>query len=426
LKRAAYEAESAARSAAVAIAALASLLGCTRDIKLLPLAAKGLDAGDAAAAGDASGPAGEAGAAQCSGLGDPIMLPTAGGPACAGTLAARGHRFALCACGDGNVGSQLRTDAFDSTDSSAQDTPPAAAVGINGGLQISNQLRAGGAIYVAGSAGVSAADQLQSGASLRVGGPLSMLASQADVALDAFVAGNVTGDVRVTGTLHVPAGATVDPQVQAAATVQEPVSVAAPCDCSDTFVETASALTTAAANNGDLAAGIAPDRLAAATSAATLDLPCGTIYLSAIDAPAGLTLAVHGRALLAVAGDVDLGAGLNVALDAGAELDLLIGGRLTTAAASKGGAPTIGTIAAPARFRIWIAGTDSVVLDGGPTIGAVIHAPAAAVTAPAGLTLYGSLLAASFGFDDASQIHFDRAIFSSGVSCTGSVAVPVP
>jgi hypothetical protein len=301
-----------------------------------------------------------------------------------------------------------------------QDTT-SAAVGINGGLQTTAELRAGGAIYVAGSAGATAQDHLQSGASLRVGGPLSMLASNADVALDGFVAGDVTGDVRITGTLHVPATATVDPKVQASATIVEPVSVAAPCDCSDGFAQVATAIAAAMAGNGDSAAGIAVDRLATLTAAATLDLPCGTFYLSTIDAPAALTLAVHGHVLLAVGGDVDLGGGLNVALDDGAELDLLVGGRLATS-----GGSTIGNVAAPARFRIWLAGTDSAALDGAPTIGAVIHAPTVAVGAVKGLTLYGSLLAASFNFGDDSELHYDRAILSGGVSCGEPAALPIP
>jgi hypothetical protein len=391
----------------------ALLLGCTRNIRLLP-------ATSASDAGDGSSPAGEGGAAQCTGLGNPITLPTAAGPVCASALATRGHRFAFCACATADVTSRLRTDAFDSTNSSVQDTT-SAAVGINGGLQTTAELRAGGAIYVAGSAGVQAADHLQSGASLQIGGPLSMLASNTDVALDGYVAGDVTGDVRITGTLHVPATATVDPKVQAAAIVVEPVSVGAPCDCSDGFAEVATAISAAAIGNGDDAAGIAVDRLAALTAAATLDLPCGTFYLSAVDAPAALTLAVHGHALLAVGGDVDLGGGLTVALDDGAELDLLVGGRL----ASSGGF-TIGNVAAPARFRIWLGGTDSADLDGAPTIGAVIHAPAVAVNASQGLVLYGSLLADSFNFDDDSELHFDRAILSGGVPCGEPAALPIP
>lgn len=398
---------------ALLTAAAALAVGCTRDIKLLP----GTSQSDA---GDGPGPAGEGGVAQCTGLGNPILLPTAAGPVCAAALATRGHRFAYCACSMADINWRLRTDAFDSTDSSVQDTT-SAAVGINAGLQTTVELRAGGAIYVAGSAGVLAADHLQSGASLRVGGPLSMLASNTDVALDAFVAGDVTGDVRVTGTLHVPSGATVDPKVQAGAIVVEPVSVDLPCDCSDGFAQVTTAITAALGSNGNVAAGIASDRLASATAAATLDLPCGTFYLSAIDTPAALTLAVHGRTLLAVGGDVNLGGGLNVALDDGAELDLLVGGRLTTS-----GASTIGTIAAPARFRIWIAGSASAVFDGGPTLGAVIHAPAAAVSASQGVVLYGSLLADSFSFGADTELHYDRAILSAGVACGEPAAVPIP
>lgn len=408
----------------LALAAALSL-SCTRDIKLLPQPS-GMDAAadadahadaDAAETGDLVG---EAGNAQCSGLGDPIRLPTASGSVCAAALAARGHRFAFCACAAADVTSRLRTDAFDSTDSSLQDAT-SSAVGINAGLQTTAELRAGGAIYVAGSAGAMAADHLQSGASLRIGGPLALTASNADVALDGFVAGDVTGDVRITGTLHVPSTASVDSNVQAAAVAREAVSVSPPCDCTSGFADIAAALAGALAQNGDAAAGIAVDQLTSPAAGAVLDLPCGTFYLSSINASAALTLAVHGHALLAVGGDVSLRGGLTVALDDGAELDLLVGGLLVT-----NGASTIGTLTASARFRIWIAGAVSVVLDGAPKIGAVIHAPAAAITASQGLELYGSLLAGSFEFDDDTLLHFDHAILSGGLPCGEPAAVPVP
>ena len=67
-----------------------------------------------------------------------------------------------------------------------------------------------------------------------------------------------------------------------------------------------------------------------------------------------------------------------------------------------------------------------MVFDGAPKIGAVIHAPAAAVTASQGLELYGSLLAGSFEFDDDTLLHFDHAILSGGLPCGEPAAPPVP
>ena len=66
-------------------------------------------------------------------------------------------------------------------------------------------------------------------------------------------------------------------------------------------------------------------------------------------------------------------------LDPSAELDLLIGGWFTTERRGTIGAPD-----APARFRIWIAGTESLVFDDQPTVAAVVHAPGAASARPTG------------------------------------------
>jgi hypothetical protein len=364
----------------------------------------------------------------CSLPGDPIKLPTATGATCASALETRGHRFALCTCDSLSLDGKLRTDAFDSTDSNFND-PTFAAVGVDGALQIqmNAELRAGGAIYVAGSAGVSASDHLQAGASFYSNGPLAMLASNADLLANAYVAGDVSGSVRVTDTLFVPIGATVGADVQAHPLMTGAVApLMAPCDCSagpQGFVDVASAITAAATSNGNAAAGISSGALAAVSTTTSLDLRCGAFYLSAVssNSTGPITLTVHGHVLLAVAGSVVLGGGLTVTLDPSAELDLLVGGWFT----ASGG--TVGALAAPAHFRIWIAGAESVVFDGQPTIAAVIHAPLAAATAHEGLTLSGSLFVKSLTLDAGSQslLHYDRAILSAGVGC-GEPAATVP
>ena len=137
-----------------------------------------------------------------------------------------------------------------------------------------------------------------------------------------------------------------------------PVSVPAPCDCSDGFVDVTGAITRQLIDNGDAAAGFGPDALSNVSTATQLSLGCGTYYLASIGATAApVTLVVHGHALLAVQGSVSLGAGLTVTLDPSAELDLLVGGWFTTSG------DTVGAPAAPARFRIWIGGTESLVFD---------------------------------------------------------------
>jgi hypothetical protein len=415
---AAGPAPASARAAAIRLALVALALarpasGCWRDVKLLP-GPPGDGDGSVDRRAETGGPT------ACTDPGDPVVLLTAAGPTCAAALGARGHRFVLCSCETMTVSARIRTDAFDSRDPTMEDDV-AAAVGIGGALQSTAEIRAGGALYVAGAGGVRASDHLETTRSLRVGGPLAMLSSTADIETDAFIAGDVTGDVRVRGTLHVPTTATVNPGAEAGAVTREPVAVPTPCDCSAGFADVAGAIAAAAAAHGDDAARFSPDALAAVTAPARLDLPCGAFYLTGIDTGAAVTLAVHGRALLAVGGDVVLRGPVGVELDPSAELDLLVGGRLAAA-----GGHTLGVPASPARFRIWIAGSSSVVLDDGPTVGAVIHAPEAPLTAPGGLTLYGSLLARTVGLGAESMLRFDRAILAAGAACGAPAAEIVP
>jgi hypothetical protein len=413
---------------ALALGAGALAPACHRDIHLLPLAGEDGGAGagitgvGGAAGADGAAAGGAAGMISCSGLGPPITLPTATGPTCAAALEARGHRFALCTCDTLNLDSRLRTDAFDSTNSGNND-PLAAAVGVDGALQTTAELQAGGAIYVADTAGVQASDHLQAGGSFQANGPLAMLSNQADLLGDAYVEGDISGQVKVSGALHVPATAAVGAQVEASSVVTGPFSVvAAPCDCTADFVDVAGAIASAAGANNNAAAGLDINALSNVGISPLIDLDCGSYYLSSISTSAPITLAVHGHVLLAVEKDVHLsGGGLTVILDPSAELDLLIGGWLT---ASGGG--TIGAPTAPARFRIWVAGADPMVFAGQPTVAAVIHAPLATVSATEGLTVSGSLLVKSLTLGDDSLLHYDRAILAAGVGCGEPAAAVVP
>jgi len=403
-----------------ALALVASIAACTRDINLLArdgsAGGAGADGADAVTPIDTSStnPA-------CTGLGPPIVLPTNTGAPCAGALAATGHRFALCSCQAMNATARVRTDAYDSSNPSLTDEV-AAAIGIGGDLVASAEVRAGGALWVAGANGISATNSIRTSTSLRVGGPMVMRSDHADIGGDAFVNGNVTGDVRVSGALHVSPGVTVDGMVEATMVDStQPVTVASPCDCSAGFVDIAGAIATAAAQNADAAIGLAPGALASVTTPTQISLPCGSFSLSTINATAALTLIVRGRTLLAVDGDVTVRGGLAVQLDPSAELDLLVGGQLI---ASGGGA--FGASSAAARFRVWIAGTNTIVFDDAPTVNAIIHAPAAWVNAASGLPLSGSLLARDVSIGADSTLHFDRAVLEGGAACNAPAAAIVP
>jgi hypothetical protein len=378
----------------------APLAGCDRDVNLLPRGADG-------------------GAISCSGL-PPIEFPTASGAVCPSTLSARGHRFALCACEDLDLSAAapVVTDSFDSSASSGNGSGPTAAIAVGGTLTASASITAGGALYA--STGLATTASFDVGPSLRVGGAAVLVSGTGHVAGDAYVAGAISGLLQVDGLLHQPMGVGMSPPlIPESQTVREPVSVPNPCDCSSGFVDLAGVIAAAQASNDDAIAGFPPDSLTTVDAATIVNVTCGTYLLTSIDATQTLVIAGHDRALLVVTGDVVVRAGMTVILDAGAELDMVIGGRLI----ASGGNP-IGS-AAPARFRLWVAGTDSVVLDDAPPLGAMLHAPNAVVSASSGLQVFGGLFARSVTLGGQLVIHYDEAALSSGAACGEPPQSPV-
>jgi hypothetical protein len=391
----------------------AGLSGCVRDVRLL--APPGGGAGGAGGGHNDGSLPGTA----CVGLGDAVRLTSAGTLTCAATLAARAHRFAVCSCSDWNATAAVYTDALSSTPSVIVD-PNSAALGVNGNLTSTAGILARGSLYASGPSGVSSSALVQVGRSLRSAGSLALSAPMpSSVAADAYVGGNVSGPLSIGGTLHVTPTATVGSAISAAATTREAVSVPPPCDCSSS-VDVAGAISAAMANNDNATIGLTTDRLAAVTAPLTLDVPCGVFALSGISAQAALTIRVHGRALLAVAGDIVLHAGLVVAFDPGAELDLMLGGGLTSTGAYPVGTPS------GALFRIWVQGAGPIAFNGSPVAGAILHAPAAPLTAPAGLEMFGSIVAQSITVGGQLILHYDDAALSAGTECGDPVIDPVP
>jgi hypothetical protein len=338
--------------------------------------------------------------------GDCAALPTLGA-LCASDFSASHHRFALCSCD----ALELRNFATSAFDSNGGASPAIASVGTNGSFRGGDALKLAGALWA--GAAVTLTGQLETSGSLHAGGTLSATA-EVEIHADTFVVGDVRGPLAVAGTLHVNPQAVVEPTVQAQSTVREAVSVPPPCECAPP--ELAAPLAAAAQSNDDARIGLAPGTL----HAATLDLPCGVYYVDSIDAPDALVLRVHGRVALMVAHDVTLHAGLSVALDGGAELDLVVGGALLSA-----GAHDLGSPAAPARTRVWIASSSTVTLAGDPTLHAVLTAPQSLLSAPDGLTVEGALLVGGYQAGR-SLLRYDRAILSSGASCGKLPQDPIP
>lgn len=351
--------------------------------------------------------------AACSGTGAPIRL----GQSCAATLAANSLRHALCSCSSIVLPGDLTTESGPPMPGPGPGPmTPSAAVGTDGSLQVAGLVQVAGAAIAASSSGMTFNRSASVFGSLHSGGAVSATQFLA-VGDDAFVGGDLLGRVDVGGALHVAPTATVGPAVSAATIVREPISVAPPCDCTTPALDVATLVGAAASSNDDATISLASDALTATTAATTLDLPCGQYYLSSIGAVATVELRVHGRAALFVRGDVTVGAGLRVTLDAGAELDLVVGGSITARGGTVGATP-------PSSLRLWIGG-GTVRLGSGVGLAAVVYAPAAALVAEGPLTASGALFVGSVSSNDDVTVRFDANVLDGGSECGDAPPAPV-
>jgi len=426
-----------ARSGSARVAATALLLvatsACTRDVGLLSFQDAGYPAdrtpdldqrpdggsGGIAGVGGAAGGAGGAGAVNGLCTSGPVHFPGATAT-CSATLAARSHRFALCSCSDFAVSAPLATDLLVSSASSVVPGSAPAAVGANGKITATASLSLRGSLYASGAGGIILSGMVDVPKTLHSAGPVTVMQpGTASVTGDAFIGGDATGALHVGGTLHLPPTATMGLATTATTTVRETVSVPPPCDCTVPF-DIGGVIQSLSTTNDNASIGLNPNRLMTPGGTVGLDIPCGSYFLSGINSLSPINLSVHGRAMLAVGGDVLLSAGMTIIMDQGAELDLLIFGGIT----SYGTVP-VGAYQA-ASLRIWIAGSSPLTFNGHPTIGGMFEAPLAPVNAPAGMEVDGSIVAASINLGDDVNVHYDPLILSSGLECGDPQLDPIP
>ncbi len=327
---------------------------------------------------------------------------------CTGDLAARLFDQAVVACAGLGLARPLTVDGFDSR------VAPWVAGGPGGNLvsagaisleqaHLTGDLTAGGPLE-AGPTLIVDGDLAVAG---RVGRPTSSLT----VGGDARIGGDlVVGDLTVTGTLTTAPGTTQTGAVVAGSRATAPVTVAPPAACAADAVDLRAIVADLAADNHDDAVGLDPRATFDLSSATTLTLPCGRFFLQRIQGSASLVLRVTGKAVLAVADGITLGAELVIDLAPGAELDLFVTGPVNLPAAVRLGDP-----ARPRALRIFVDAIGGLRL-GPDAIAAGVYAPRADLTIGGG-DLYGGLVVAALLPGAALAIHADQAL--GAAACSG-------
>jgi hypothetical protein len=203
--------------------------------------------------------------------------------------------------------------------------------------------------------------------------------------------------------------------------VRETVAVPPPCGCGAApALDLAAAVAARQTKNANATLTFAHDLLTDVEESQTLDLNCGEYYLPTIESTpaAQITLKVHGRAAIFVAGDVRLGNNFAVVLDDGAELDLVVAGQFDTMGRVFGSPMT------PARTRLWVA-SKTVSLPDQIQFGAAVVAPDAAFSAGANLNFSGSLYVRTLLVAGDVRVAYDPSVMLAGEACGVAPLPPV-
>jgi hypothetical protein len=386
-------------------AALAFGAGCTRTTELIA-----------------------ASTATCVSPGPLVHLGGTDAAACAGAVAARAARYALCSCNDVVFTGSFFVDELEhqtgQLPASGNPWPGGhptngllpgsffAAVGTDGNWQVLGHADIPGTLVVAGAGDARFGRESHVLGNAHFAGTLSPT-SALWISGGASVAGDVAGDVVVGGTLRTPTAATVAPSVSAATVVREPVTIAPPCECGlGPAFDVTAAVAARSTDNANVFLPFSADVLDDVETAQSLDLPCGEYYLDTMRTGEGgsLELRVHGHVGLFVAGDVNLASAFTVKLDAGSTLDLVVAGSFYMTG------HVFGSPTNPAGTRLWV-GSSTVNLPPQVQFGAFVYAPKAVFLAGAGLTFSGSLFVGTLSVDGDVHIAYDSTLTQAGVEC---------
>jgi hypothetical protein len=286
---------------------------------------------------------------------------------------------------------------------------------------MSADLEVSGSLWVADTAGISSSRDVDVGLELRSGGKLAPRGG--GVGLDAYVDGDVDANApfAIEGELHVPTGSVVSADVSYASLVNEPVTVAPPCDCEQNQLLPVAAIVAARANNNDNALiGLDASALDNPGAPKRLDLECGVYYFDEIRGSNAITVVAHGPVAIYVGGEISLSAPMTFTLTSGGELDLFVAGRISNSQRLSFGSP-----AYPARMRVYSGSVqDALSLSSDLDVGAFLWAGHGRITTSGDIEAYGGIFTGDFAASGELLMHYDGAVLNAGRDCPDDIPVP--
>jgi cytoskeletal protein CcmA (bactofilin family) len=352
----------------------------------------------------------------CAGM-EPVLA--AAGSGCLDQIASQTFRYAVCSCTHASALGTFSSDSFDSSVGPyAPSIPPTrgAAIGVNGSLVGGGLYDIGGSLTVGGSlagpiAGVVRGD-------LRVSGPVS-LAGGLEVTGNAWIADSLmaaTGWLLIDGDLTqgvgMPRDVTPDSLMIKGQDLREQVPVTLPCARGkDELLDVAAIVADAKTHNHNSDAAFEPGSLTGSKGDERLELPCGKLLATALEAgdTTRLTLVLRGRTSLFIDGDLKVKGTLTFELGPDADVDVFVSGNYTIS-----GTQAFSMLGA-GHIRFYVAGDQRIELS--KPLQGTLYAPHADVVVSGVGEVYGAIFANSLTAPGSVAIHYDRSILRAGDRC---------
>ncbi|MGH7440593.1 MAG: DUF7305 domain-containing protein [Polyangiaceae bacterium] len=356
-------------------------------------------------------------AAYCVGSGPPVTVgdSVSGTTTCTGALADLTFTHAICSCTDVNVQGVLQTDSWSSNLATYMAGQYGGAVGLNRNFVVAGVPDIGGTLAIGGSNGLTLAGAGIVEGDLDVAGNVS-LAGVSTVGRDLWAEGNVTslGVLGVGRDLHQTTGGAVIGIVPVGGTSsQSSFTLPEPCACQPSeILDIGAIVAQGKALNDNASIGLSASAYDLAVGVSDVTLPCGRFYLDQIGGVGDVTFHVPGRTALFVDGDVISAGVLSFDVGAQGELDVFIRGNLVPT-----GLTTFGSITRPAATRVYVGGSQNVVITGAGMLAGNLYAPNATVIITGFSDFFGSIFAGNFEAPGALFVHYDRGVLDAAQDC---------
>jgi hypothetical protein len=350
---------------------------------------------------------------ECAGGGPPITVDGGATPKCTGNLAQTTFTWGVCSCKDSLFSSNALVDGWDSSKGPYKPGVLGGGVGANERVIGQSSADIWGPTWAAAQTGNAVSFSSKSQIHHDVQSGANMLPADLACGKDAYVAGDIVGNMTVAKTLfQSPGKARTGTITYGTLDTSKVVTVPPPCDCTNK-IPVAAIVAWGKANNDNAKIGLASN-VFASNPPARIDLPCGKYYLDGFNLSAASAIVVHGRTTIFIDGNIDVSGFFTMTLDPKvvSELDVFVSGTITVTSSFKLGSPAI-----PALTRLYVGSAQKLVVSSGLTVGGEIWAGNAPVVWESNADLYGAVFAGDFEGKSPLNVHHDTGVVQAGKPC---------